>query len=167
MLPSASRYSTIATNEQTFYATNMMPQAYDFNGGSWATLEDRVRTIAKTTSDTLFVVVGTLYENPRIINKNGRRITRPSHCFKLLLKTKSGNTHKSISEITSADELVSIGFLYENDNDSEYTTFSEAAVSVAEIEERSGFTFFRNIDPAIADEVKAQKNLSDWGSAFN
>ena len=87
--------------------------------------------------------------------------------FKLLLKTKSGNTHKSISEITSADELVSIGFLYENDNDSEYTTFSEAAVSVADIEERSGFTFFRNIDPAIADEVKSQKNLSDWGSAFN
>lgn len=167
MLPSASRYSTTATNEQTFYATNIMPQAYDFNGGSWATLEDRVRTIAKKTSDTLFVVVGTLYENPRIINKNGRRITRPSHCFKLLLKTKSGNTHKSISEITSADELVSIGFLYENDNDSEYTTFSEAAVSVAEIEERSGFTFFRNIDPAIADEVKSQKNLSDWGSAFN
>lgn len=166
MLPSASRYSTTATNEQTFYATNIMPQAYDFNGGSWATLEDQVRTIARNTSDTLFVVVGTLYENPTIINKNGRRITRPSHCFKLLLKTRSGNTHKSISDITSADDLVSIGFLYENDNDSEYTTFSEAAVSVAEIEERSGFTFFRNIDPSIADEVKSRKNLDDWGSAF-
>ena len=144
----------------------MRPQAYDFNGGSWATLEDQVRTIARNTSDTLFVVVGTLYENPTIINKNGRRITRPSHCFKLLLKTRSGNTHKSISDITSADDLVSIGFLYENDNDSEYTTFSEAAVSVAEIEERSGFTFFRNIDPSIADEVKSRKNLDDWGSAF-
>ena len=87
----------------------------------------------------------------------------PSHCYKLVLRTKSGNTRKHISDITSADELKCIGFLYENDNSEKNTTPAQAAVSVAEIERRSGFKFFRNLNPAIADEVKAQKNLKDWG----
>ncbi|MEG2612110.1 MAG: DNA/RNA non-specific endonuclease, partial [Alistipes sp.] len=41
--PSADRYSTVPTNEQTFYATNMMPQDGGFNGGIWASLESKVR----------------------------------------------------------------------------------------------------------------------------
>ena len=39
----------------------------------------------------------------------------------------------------------------------------QAVVSVAEIERRTGFKFFRNLDPKIADKVKQQKNLSAWG----
>ena len=34
--------------------------------------------------------------------------------------------------------------------------------SVKEIEELTGFKFFRNLDPAVADAVKSQKNLADW-----
>jgi len=33
---------------------------------------------------------------------------------------------------------------------------------VKEIEELTGFKFFRNLDPAVADAVKSQKNLADW-----
>ena len=160
MLPSASRYSTIPTNEQTFYATNMMPQAYNFNSGSWADLETDIRNTR--CNDTLYVVVGTLYENSQTITSKGRTIKVPSHCFKLLLRTKKGNTGKSISQITSADELISIGFLYRNDNSSASIKPTEAAMSVSDLEQRSGFTFFRNIDKSIADEVKRQCNLNDW-----
>lgn len=160
MLPSANRYNTWQTNAQTCYATNIMVQQYGFNGGAWATLENKERT--KSCTDTLFVVVGTLFEDNKTVNRNNRVVGVPSHCYKLLLRTKSGNTRKHISEITSADELICIGFLYENSAASENTSMSAAAISVAEIERRSGFTFFRNINPAIADKVKAQKNLSDW-----
>lgn len=161
ILPSASRYNTFNTNAQTFYSTNIMPQAYDFNGGSWVTIEGKVR--GWSCPDTLFVVTGTLLESTKTLSKNGRTVRVPSHCYKLVLRTKSGNTRKHISDITSADELKCIGFLYENDNSEENTTPAQAAVSVAEIESRSGFKFFRNLNPAIADKVKAQKNLSDWG----
>lgn len=161
ILPSASRYNTFNTNAQTFYSTNIMPQAYDFNGGSWVTIEGKVR--GWSCADTLFVVTGTLLESTKTLSKSGRTVRVPSHCYKLVLRTKSGNTRKHISDITSADELKCIGFLYENDNSEENTTPAQAAVSVAEIERRSGFKFFRNLNPAIADEVKAQKNLKDWG----
>ena len=160
MLPSADRYNTWNTNAQTCYSTNIMAQDYDFNSASWGTLENEVRN--KVCADTLFVVVGTLFENNKTVSKNGRTISVPSHCFKMLLRTKSGNTKKNISEIKSADELMCIGFIFENNATGASTSLSNAAVSVAEIERRSGFKFYQNLDPSIADAVKSQCNFSQW-----
>ncbi len=162
MLPSATRLYDYNTNAQTFYATNMMPQNGDFNGGVWANLEGKVR--GKSCADTLFVVTGTLFESGSYqFTARGRKITRPSHAYKLLLRTKSGNTGEPIANITSADDLICIGFVFENNYTGANTTIPQAVVSVAEIEKRTGFKFFRNLDPKIADKVKQQKNLSDWG----
>uniref|UniRef100_UPI00405624E5 DNA/RNA non-specific endonuclease n=1 Tax=Alistipes sp. TaxID=1872444 RepID=UPI00405624E5 len=162
MLPSASRTYNYNTNAQTFYATNMMPQYSRFNQGVWATLEDNVR--GWRCSDTLYVVTGTLFEAGSYqFTARGRKITSPSHAFKLVLRTKSGNSGKNIADITSADDLKCIGFLFENSATGANTSIRDAVVSVAEIEERSGFKFFRNLQPEIAEEVKLQKNLSDWG----
>ena len=162
MLPSASRQSTYELNAQTYYATNMMPQQSQFNQNIWASLEGDVRDWK--CSDTLFVVTGTLYEGEqRTITARGRTIAVPSHAYKLLLRTKNGNTQKNISDITSASELKAIGFLFENNSTGASTSIKAAAVSVAEIERRTGFKFFRNLNPAIADQVKSQKNLSEWG----
>ena len=161
MLPSADRYNTWNTNAQTCYATNIMVQDYDFNSASWGTLENKVRT--KVCADTLYVVVGTLFENSTKINKSGRNISVPSHCFKLLLRTKSGNSKKNIADVKSADELMCIGFIFENKATGANTDLKNAAVSVAEIERRSGFKFYQNLDASIADKVKSQNNFSAWG----
>lgn len=161
MLPSSQRYNTWENNAQTCYATNIMVQQYDFNGGSWADVEALERN--KNCSDTLYVVVGTLFEDSKTISRFGRTIGVPTHCYKLLLRTKSGSTRKAISDITSADELICIGFLFKNDESSKGVNISTAATSVAEIEKRAGFKFFRNLNPAIADKVKSQNRPSDWG----
>ena len=161
MLPSADRYNTWNTNAQTCYSTNIMAQDYDFNSGSWANLENEVRT--KMCPDTLYVVVGTLFENNKTVSKSGRTISVPSHCFKLLLRTKKGNTGKHISDIKSADELMCIGFIFENTSAAASAELKNSTISVAEIERRSGFSFFRNLDFSIADEVKSQNSPSDWG----
>ena len=160
MLPSADRYNTWNTNAQTCYSTNIMAQDYDFNSASWGTLENKVRT--KVCADTLYVVVGTLFENNKTVSKNGRTISVPSHCFKMLLRTKKGNTKKNIADVKSADELMCIGFIFENNATGANTELKNAAVSVSEIERRSGFSFYRNLDPAIADKVKSQCNFSEW-----
>ena len=158
MLPSASRYSTWMTNAQTFYATNMMPQNYNFNGGVWASVENKTRN--NVPADTLYVVVGTLFENAKTFTSRGRTITRPTHCYKLLLRTRSGNTKKSISEITDPNEIKAIGFLFANESNA--VPYKQAVVSIKEVEERSGFTFYQNLNPAVAESVKNQKNINDW-----
>ena len=160
MLPSASRYSTYETNAQTFYATNMMPQNSTFNQGVWGQLEGQVRKAI--CADTLYVVVGTLFEDGRTFTSRGRTIARPSHCYKILLRTKDGNTKKSISQITDASEIKAIGFLFANESSA--GSYESAAVSIADIEKRAGVTFFRNLNPAIADKVKSQNNLKDWSN---
>jgi endonuclease G len=161
MLPSSQRYNTWENNAQTCYATNIMVQQYDFNGGSWADVEALERN--KNCSDTLYVVVGTLFEDSKTITRFGRTIGVPTHCYKLLLRTKSGKTGKAISDVTSADELICIGFLFENSEASKDKSISAATTSVAEIEKRAGFKFFRNLNPAIADKVKSQNKPGDWG----
>ena len=158
MLPSASRYSTYETNAQTFYATNMMPQNSTFNQNVWGQLEGQVRKAI--CADTLYVVVGTLFEDGQRFTSRGRTIARPSHCYKLLLRTKAGNTKKSISQITKADEIKAIAFIFENQSSA--GSINSAATSIAEIEKRAGVSFFRNLNPEIADKVKSQNNISDW-----
>lgn len=173
MLPSATRQKNWESNAQTYYATNMMPQNGNFNSGPWAVLEGYVR---KTQcSDTLYVVVGTLFEQGATqITSRGRKITVPSHCFKLMLRTKSGKTGMKISEITDANDLQAIGFLFVNDdiyaNPSSQTeaqqkqVIKNAAISISDIEKRAGFTFFNNINPQIADQVKSNFNINDWSA---
>lgn len=165
MLPSATRYSNWMTNAQTFYATNMFPQNGTLNSGKWGSLETNARNAA--CNDTLYCVVGTLYESgTRTINSRSRTITVPSHCYKLLLRTKSGNTGKRISDITNANDIIAIGFLWENSSNGNNTSIEAAAVPISEIERRSGFTFFRELNPEIATEVKSQKNYAAWRQVF-
>jgi endonuclease G len=140
----------------------MMPQNSTFNQGIWGQLEGKVR--GAICADTLYVVVGTLFEDGQKFTSRGRTIARPSHCYKLLLRTKAGNTKKSISQITNADEIKAIGFLYENQASADKVEHRNAVVSIAEIEKRAGVTFFRNLNPAIAEKVKSQKNINDWSN---
>lgn len=166
MLPSASRYSTWETNAQTFFATNMMPQNGDFNGGSWAALEGKVRSWGGLQKyDTLYVVTGTYFSNSykTMANTNvggSIRVAVPDKCWKVLLRQR-GNQNKSVSELP-ASELKAIAFVFDNVSSSENTELKDAACSVKEIEDLTGFKFFRNLDPAVADAVKSQKNTSDW-----
>ena len=162
-IPSADRYSTDATNAMTFYATNMMPQNGSFNGGIWGSLENGIRqNMLKMAKDTLYVVTGTHFaDNRTTTDRKGNRIGLPSNCWKVLLRTRSGSTGKSI-ETCTADELKAIGFVFTNDDAGAATSIESAVRSVKEIEELTGFKFFRNLDPAVADAVKSQKNLADW-----
>ena len=43
---------------------------------------------------------------------------------------------------------------------------SAAACSVKDIEDQTGFKFFQNLDPAVADAVKSQKKISDWPGIY-
>lgn len=168
MLPNASRLNNYATNRMTFYATNMMPQNSTLNQGVWARLEGKVRDWGPLPSgtryDTLYVVTGASFKKSTTIPNSNGPITVPSHCWKVLLK-QTGNLNKQIWEL-SAGEVKSIGFIFTNDADGAKTSTSAAACTVKEIETQTGFTFFQNLDPGVAAEVKNQKNIADWPGIY-
>lgn len=161
MLPQASRYNNYEPNRMTYYDTNMMPQNSTLNQNIWASLEGKVRGWGGLqTYDTLYVVTGAAFKSTKTIDNANGPIAVPSHCWKVLLRQR-GNQNRQISQF-KADELKAIGFVFTNDDAGAATSIESAVRSVKEIEELTGFKFFRNLDPAVADAVKSQKNLADW-----
>ena len=161
MLPQASRYNNYEPNRMTYYGTNMMPQNSTLNQNIWASLEGKVRGWGGLqTYDTLYVVTGAAFKSTKTIDNANGPIAVPSHCWKVLLRQR-GNQNRQISQF-KADELKAIGFVFTNDDAGSATSIESSVRSVKEIEELTGFKFFRNLDPAVADAVKSQKNLADW-----
>lgn len=161
MLPQASRYNNYEPNRMTYYGTNMMPQNSTLNQNIWASLEGKVRGWGGLqTYDTLYVVTGAAFKSTKTIDNANGPIAVPSHCWKVLLRQR-GNQNRQISQF-KADELKAIGFVFTNDDAGAATSIESAVRSVKEIEELTGFKFFRNLDPAVADAMKSQKNLADW-----
>lgn len=146
-----------------------MPQNWDFNGGSWGKLEIKIREWAPLVStriryDTLFVVTGTHFDGTLSTDRDDKKVGYPDKCWKVLLQQKS-NQNKQIWECED-DELKAIGFIFPNSAAAKDMKLSAAACSVKDIEDQTGFKFFQNLDPAVADAVKSQKKISDWPGIY-
>ncbi len=153
---------------QTFSAINSTPQIQNgFNGGIWASLEAAIQTHAKSlpASDSLYVATGPVYKtvggSEAIIYIQPQHDTKkcpvPNYYYKVLLKVKrSGET------ITDA---MAVGFWFEHKEYSDSKAYLNYAVSVDEIERKTGFDFFANLPNAI--EAVAEQNSSwDTFTAF-
>ena len=157
-LPSADRLANYELNAQTFYFTNMTPQMARLNQDMWANLETKVRN--NVCSDTLYVVTGAFFGTGAGTTTDGDGVTVPipTQYYKVLLRTKDGRTGKSIRECT-ADELISIGIWVNQENYGNIQPPTSICTTVAEIEEKTGFNFFPQVDAS----VKQQKNPAIWG----
>ncbi len=152
-ISSGDRLGTDELNSQTFYYSNMTPQNSSLNRGQWSSLEDKVRK--QVCSDTLYVVTGADFSSiiGYVTDESENECPIPTAYYKVMLRTRSGESGKSINEC-SADELQSIGYWVENI----YTGVLPDPVTVSEIEEKTGLTFF----PTIPAEVKEQLVKSYW-----
>lgn len=168
MLGSEERRVSRATNVQVFYYTNIAPQlSANFNtgGGRWNVLEDYVESMV--CKDTLYETLGCYFEpytdaygqrqTPTTISFGGRNdVTRPTMFYYILLRTKSGNSGKTISECTR-DELQCVAFVRSHVNVRQEVTRNEL-MSVSDLEKITGFTYFANVPQAPKDSY----NPSDW-----
>ena len=150
LLASEDRTVNYAANVQTFYVTNVAPQWQNsFNNGVWKSLEeDCWKNVCK---DTLYVVSGVWGEltAASVTDRDNRKCTVPSHFFRVLLRTKGGDVLQDGLKLQdlSPEELKCVGFWFEN---RAYSGGKPSAnmTSVAEIEQKTGMTFFVNVPNA-------------------
>ena len=161
-LPAADRKCSQDMMDQTFYSTNMTPQSSNFNQKLWAALESTVRTYA--CADTLYVVTGAYFGDvwdssiaSSTTDRDGAVCPTPTHYYKVLLRTKAGNTGKSVRNCL-ASELKCVGYWLTHENNSSTSVPSSALCSVADIEQKTGFTFFVNVPNAPKDTFSS----SEW-----
>lgn len=173
MLRSADRGGANSTmNIQTFYPTNIAPERYLYEE-HWTKVEELLSDYWECP-DTTYVVTGCYYENDNHKSYDAsswdtptlglsKECVIPTARYRVILRTKAGNSRKSISECT-ADEVMAIGFWFpqkiDDSNPGTTPALTEYAYSVSEIEQMIGgeFEFF----PTAPEGVKDQKNLNDW-----
>lgn len=166
-------------NAQTYYSCNIAPQGGAAFDALWNAAEIRIQD-NYVCADTLYCVSGAYFENDNLTARdasgwNGedpnkvryyvpgysKECVVPTHFYKLILRTRNGNTGKAIQEC-DASELKAVGFWFEHAdeiNGSTSPTLDASYLkSVAWIEQQTGFTFFPDVPPS----VKQQCNPSDW-----
>lgn len=166
-------------NAQTYYSCNIAPQGGAAFDALWNAAEIRIQD-NYVCADTLYCVSGAYFENDNLTARdasgwNGEDPNKvryyvpgyskvcvvPTHFYKLILRTRNGNTGKAIQEC-DASELKAVGFWFEHAdeiNGSTSPTLDASYLkSVEWIEQQTGFTFFPDVPPS----VKQQCNPSDW-----
>ena len=159
--PSADRLRATECNYQTFFLTNMQPQFNKFNSGLWQKMEEDIRTWA-SQSDTLYVCKGgTIDKRDNIIEyvyqrshqtsmANSSHIPVPKYFFTAVL-SRRGSQWQAMGywvEQTNADRS--------NDDRRSY------AVSIDELENRTGLDFFCNLPDDIEAKVEKTMTTSYW-----
>ena len=134
------------SNKQTFYYTNQAPQFQNgFNDGVWNSMELDIKAhTPSSSSDTLYVVVGVLYED----GGTSDGVPVPSHFYTCLMKC-----HFSGGSMTSASGCA---YLYSNEahNGAKYGDF---ITSIDAVEARAGFDFFANVSASLQGAAEASK----------
>ena len=171
MLGSGERTASREMNNQTFYVTNIAPQLRDgFNerGGAWNNLEYFVDR--QICADTLYVVTGAIYDDftapdgtnikaRTTVNKNdNKRVGVPTAYYKALLRTKAGNSGKSVAEC-KASELKCAAFVVAHRSESGLKPSAKNIMSVDELERLTGVDFFKGVPHAPESKAVA----ADWG----
>ena len=160
-IPNADRNADNSLQNQTYYWTNSTPQHATFNQGIWNNLENQVRSIGAAT-DSVYVVTGPVYQTAggsetvrtfKNSSNDDKVLPIPNYYFKVLLKVK-----RSGGSITSAS-AIGFWFTHEAHSGENWQNF---AVSVDEIERKTGFNFFANLPPSIESSAEANSNWNTF-----
>lgn len=161
---SADRLFSKDGNEQTFYMSNMSPQQGNFNSNDWSDLEALVRNWGQNSNfrDTLFVVKGGTIRDDQILKYidnasydavEGQKIAVPKYYFMALLCKKftgGQNTYKAI------------GFWVEHKSYGGNPNLLSWAVTIDELETKTGIDFFCNLPDNVENAVEAHFNAGEW-----
>ena len=123
---------------QCFYMTNMCPQDTKLNNDHWRVLEEKVHRWAKRDKRILVFTWPIMGKSPKRIGKNKADIAVPEAFFKVVYAPGQGRA---------------IAFIYPNQPCP--GGISKYAVTVAEVERRTGLTFSSAIH-------KRQCKVADW-----
>jgi len=126
LAPAADMAFNKEAMRESFYMSNISPQARHFNGGIWRELEELTRNWAKENEE-LYVVSGPVLSEPGKGRIGDCKVTIPTAFFKVLLDLRE-------------PELKGIAFWLPNEVS--YQPLQEYALSIDEVEARTGIDFF-------------------------
>lgn len=149
------KFSQRLTRE-SFYMSNISPQAPDFNRGIWKELEELVRRWA-VRDNGLYVVTGPVLKPglPTIGRQN--EISVPKQYYKVILYCNNS--------ATARPEIRMIGFLLKNEGSEK--SLKQFVVPVDQIEQLTGIDFFPKLPDALEGQLESKARgemVAEWFS---
>ncbi len=130
---------------ETFYLTNIVPQAKTLNAGSWKNLEEKIRDWAIADSAIVIICGPIVSKQPKTIGKN--KVAVPQQFFKVILSPY-------------VKPMRAIGFLFNNKQAVE--PLSTYAVTIDSIERLTNMDFFASLPDEIENKIEAEANYFQW-----
>ncbi len=145
LCPAASMSRSHEAISESFFMSNMSPQAPSFNRGMWKKLEEAVRSTASADS-VVYVVCGPILSEPMgTIGAN--KVSVPNSYYKVLYSPKRS---------------AMIGFVMPNKKLA--GAISDYVVSVDRVEELTGIDFFAGAEPKV-EKLESVSNYAVWSFA--
>ena len=132
--------------DETFYLTNICPQDNSLNAGFWNDLELKVREWARRDKSLIVVTGPIVGTNPSTIGQD-MDIAVPEGFFKVVLAPK-------------CNPMRAIAFICPNRACG--GSLKSYAVSVDEVEKRTGMNFFNALPDDVENNIEAKCNLYQW-----
>ena len=146
MAPAADFRWSAEAMDDTFYLSNMCPQTHAFNAGIWSDLESAIRSMAYEDG-SIYVVTGPVLTDGPYDTIGENDVAVPSYFYKVVL---------DYSEPT----LKAIGFILPHENSK--NPLSYFAVTVDEVEERTGLDFFPLLPDNTEEKLESSLDTSLW-----
>ncbi|AXT59440.1 DNA/RNA non-specific endonuclease [Aquimarina sp. AD10] len=142
--PSADRTVTAQENENTFFMTNMAPQAPRNNTRPWVGLERYLRTLVNNGNEIHIIsgvsgTGGTGSNGFRTTLSNGR-INVPDSFWKVALVLRNGSN--DINRVTTSTRIIAINVPNDQNVSSDWRQYT---TTVDAIESLTGYDLFENI----------------------
>ncbi len=140
LTPSGDRTSTQSNNSATFVMSNMIPQSPSNNREVWRELETYSRDLVSQGKE-LYIVAGGEGKEKSIADG---KVTVPKYTWKVILVSGNGNVENTIAvRIPNTEEVAR-------------TDWTDYLVSVDEVEKKTGYDFFSNLDRDIQQKIEGK-----------
>ena len=145
---------------ETFYMSNMSPQAGSFNRGIWKDLESNVRDWAKKFGKVYVISGPVLDEDASAYAAIGtNRVSVPKYYYKVIMAPLyEDEADKATPD--DAKKITAIAFILPNKKcDDSYFNY---AVTIDEVEKRTGINFFESLEDSLEDALESGFDLELW-----
>ena len=140
MVPAADFAWSEPAFRATFFLSNVVAQRQSVNAGLWRRLENAVRRIA-AVSDSVHVFTGPLFDLANLEFIGPGRVAVPTHTYKVVLAVRDGRRMMFAAIIPNQAGLAGC--------------LNHFAVTVDEVERRSGLDFFGALDDGEEEALEA------------
>lgn len=145
LCPAGDRKFSAEAYNETFFTSNISPQTYEFNGGVWNRLEEKVRYWVQKYQKLYIVTGGILTPNLKTIGTE--KVAVPQYFYKIILDYDGAETK-------------AIAFLMPHEK-SEKGLYQFVS-SIDEIEVLTGIDFFPELPDELENDIEKLSSYKDW-----